>query len=115
MTTDTETLLALAERCEQATGPDYELDYLVGKIAGFDFQEELGGRIRLSGPHYTASIDAAMSLVPEGFSLCILAGEGSLATASLCRDDTIVVDSEAAAPALALTAACLRALAGRVE
>ena len=67
-------LLALADRVEALEGPSDALDYQVGKAVGFDYQEELGGAMRLSGPRYTASLDAAMTL----------ACDDSMATESLC-------------------------------
>ncbi len=73
-------------RCEKlaaATGPDREIDQELAKIAGWVEIEvapgirscrEPDGRKRPHGlvawaPHYTASIDAAMTLVPEGWRL----------------------------------------------
>jgi hypothetical protein len=56
--TDPATLLALAERCEQAAGPDYELDLAIWTslviLSGF----------RPSRTDYTASLDAAVTLYP---------------------------------------------------
>lgn len=59
----------LIERLEKATGPDRELDLAIGEAVG---------EANHSGPahhrpfrewakHYTASIDAALTLVPEGW------------------------------------------------
>jgi hypothetical protein len=92
-----ETLLGLADRCEQATGPDRELDALIWctlngkKYAGHNeaYSAYRSGnpetqvefteppkRTRLvtgsqtTGGHakpVTASLDSAMALVPEGF------------------------------------------------
>ena len=62
---DVKTLLAttdphaeLAQRCERATGPDRELDVLIGELI-----ETWPSKL------WTASLDAAMTLVPEGFIL----------------------------------------------
>lgn len=66
MTTNTDAsheLLALAERCEKATGPDRALDYDIAHIVT---------RAHMAtglAPAYTGSIDAAMTLVPEGWLL----------------------------------------------
>lgn len=49
----------LAARCESATGPDRELDAAILQSA---YVLRRGQRGDL-GPHYTASIDAAMTLV----------------------------------------------------
>jgi hypothetical protein len=53
-----EKLLDLASRCEKATGPDDKLDWDIAIVSnGFDPEYPLP---------YTASLDAAMTLVPEG-------------------------------------------------
>jgi hypothetical protein len=63
----------LIEKLEAATGPDRELDCWVQCIKdGADF--EIFRRVvpdfhQWACPYYTSSIDAAMSLVPEGFSV----------------------------------------------
>jgi hypothetical protein len=121
---DTE-LERLARRCEEASGRDRDLDDAIIDAFGWrnDFCVPIPpGYIGL--PAYTASLDAAMSLVPEGME-CMplsfkvehfylgnsiwqsrasvwdgLGGVSSLDTASV-----------AATPALALTAASLRARA----
>lgn len=56
------TLEALAVRCEQATGPVVVLDDAIAKLI-----HELDGRMWSGLRPYTASLDAAMSLVPEGW------------------------------------------------
>lgn len=78
-----EELLKLAERCEQATGPDRELDALIFAALNptrlpaknipntFVDGERFVGTVYItkhtrSVPRYTASLDAAMTLVPEG-------------------------------------------------
>ena len=97
-----DTLAALIERVEQATGPDLELDaaivaslklYIIALMSGV--------------PHYTASIDAAVSLVPEGWVWVV----GNMGNAHVYEERTAgkSVTAEAATPALALTAAALRA------
>lgn len=80
-----ETLLALAERCEQAAGPDREIDFAIFRAlhpeyAGPEWQE-FGGGLRhrndssdmrclpppsLTPARWTASLDAALTLVPAG-------------------------------------------------
>src|SRR5688500_8077881 len=59
MTSDVETdeLLELAECCERATGPDSELD------AAIHHAVPMGVFVS----DFTASLDAAMTLVPEGW------------------------------------------------
>jgi len=65
-------LIALAERCEQATGPDADLDEDIFKAV--DPEGHRGAALRryhsghrepINQPAYTASLDAAMTLVPE--------------------------------------------------
>jgi hypothetical protein len=57
------TLLELVERCEKATGPDAALTQAIA-----DYAESIG--LLAVGdliPDYTASLDAAMTLVPKGW------------------------------------------------
>lgn len=74
-------------------------------------------------PHLTSSLDAALSLVPEGWAPSLIAWSVECLVkptervrASLFRHDTDkwpnggYVSSDGATPALALTAACLKAL-----
>jgi hypothetical protein len=71
-------LADLAVRCEQATGPDLALDLVIaanchpdGKtMVGWDYEEWTRHIAKHPFdtwvPRYTASLDAAMTLVPEG-------------------------------------------------
>lgn len=70
-------LLELAERCEQAEGPDRELDalihcahdpgYRIVRWATIAFVSGNGGHA--TNPiNYSGSLDAAMTLVPEGWN-----------------------------------------------
>ena len=117
---------ALALRCEQATGPDRELDADIwllcvpgaarkhtsyfhkasGRECVIDETRDVTGRLIIV-PAYSASLDAALTLVPDGSpaSLIIFANKRSFAE---CEDDN---QREAATPALALCAAALRARA----
>jgi hypothetical protein len=112
-------LLQLAERVERASGPDRELDCSIAVGVG-----AVDARTKPSGlqgfgyvdrnqwacsnvPPYTASLDAAMSLVPEGRFWRIdrdSAGHWARVSGILCG---------AATPALALCAASLKALASQ--
>ena len=116
-----DTLLALAERCEEATGPDRELDRdiccAVQDCAGRPVPALLPGA-------FTASLDAAMTLVDLEVGAD---GNGHAAFPYLFRKSRDYgrtlrwgcwimqtpnrVMAEAATPALALCAAALRALA----
>jgi hypothetical protein len=100
----------LSCRVEAATGPDRELDALINDIAGR----------HPTMPAYTASLDAAITLVPEGWHWALrkmplgtyLSSQFIIAPNGSDRPyvpDTLV-QCEAATPALALTAAALRAI-----
>jgi hypothetical protein len=71
----------LIERLEKATGPDRELDGAIALSLGWTFQKMKGDSkpyyrkpgettyyMRSEVPAYTASIDAALTLVPEGWA-----------------------------------------------
>lgn len=107
-------LLALAERCEVAKGSDRELDQDIHEIVVIE--SALTGTIYPYSKKYTASIDAALTLVPEGGGF-LLAASATDAKADVCT--TMLGDPEAIwfpggrakTPALALCAAALRARA----
>lgn len=121
-------LLKLAEQAEQAEGPSRELDAETAKAAGWKFvgRESYGqwrginpaiGK-RRNVPRYTASLDAAMTLVPKGWR--IYSADFSIKgrfSWTLMADRPVYEEDDSApfqggvatAPALALTAACLRA------
>ena len=104
-------LTELADRVETLDGPCYDTDELIGITVGFDFQFELGGAISRPPPHYTASLDAAMTLVPEGFDW--LRKDFRTMTVVMPAADQKAwgrhIDATGATPALALCAAALRA------
>lgn len=121
-------LLALADRCEAATGPDRALDFLILKrLRGL---RDLGcGLYEMENWYYsldnsepsekhppfpspTASLDAALTLVPEGWDWCLSRGTGEPAVASMSPADRVSGPCvTCATPALALCAAALRARA----
>lgn len=99
-------LIKLAERVEAATGSSFLLEQEIADAVGHN------PRARL--PNYTASLDAAVTLVPEG--LCVrLFIHPDEAHADIYRAHSsrgLIAEAEqAATPALALTAAALRARA----
>jgi hypothetical protein len=125
----TTTLIEMAERCEGLTGPDRETDEAIERaLPPTDARIQLpslwneraakfhGSRIgEYDGDDYipaayTASLDAAMTLVPEGYDWAVFHTNGGLTIHAWCgsREDIF-----AATPALALTAACLRARASQ--
>ena len=125
--TDPTTLLALAERCEQAAGPDRELDARIEcAVQGITFRKLLGtcayrtsrGDIGLmNAKRYTAWIDAAVTLVPEGHEWLRKSPGGM--TVYRVPDDLKEwaqhIDGRGANPALALCAAALRARAAMAQ
>lgn len=130
------TLEELAARCEAAEGPDRELDCLIACELDRDgyskpYQNEAtedwfcvlpdSNGLTLDfkrAPRYTASIDAAMTLVTEGWETaiyCAPLGSGlqtnvQMETEAMRRRQAFFpIDGTAATPALALCAAALRA------
>lgn len=104
-------LLALATRCEAASGHDLKLDFAIGEA--LDIPQPLEG-----GPDFTASLDAALSLVPNGWTGSIAAPAGPFDCWAefhdrdeqhpLCKHG---ICQEGQTPALATCAAALRARA----
>ena len=140
MTTDPTraALLALAERCEQASGPDDVLDadiflvmqpdlaafpwervtYPNGKHPFFADCSDPDGLNVVLPPRYTASLDAALSLVPDGWKWTLHSADTAGPPCAYCVPNMgrlpwpmWVNDVSAATPALALCAATLRARA----
>jgi hypothetical protein len=129
------TLLELAERCEQATGPDRELDLAIGLNAlGWEWVEnyfdsnpilDIGAPNHIGWresnplpdcvPSPTASLDAALVVVPDCHIWTLFQHEEY--AVALVTNRTLprrVIDADewrcvAATPALALCAAALRA------
>lgn len=125
-------LLALAERVEAATGADRELDAAIYQALNphmrpipncetwrfFDPAKTnhmtaakyfLGGNATGVAKSYTSSFDAAMSLVPSGCEWSVNWCGNSVANVNRIDVDYPVHCGHAATPALALTAAALRA------
>lgn len=122
--TDRDTLLALAERVERLDGPDRVVACLIAKAIGWRPEEGAVGSTTSAPwawcPDFTASIDAAMTLLPveslwrvghdaddpSGFAAqCSYdAGEGKLG----------FVTGSGEAAALALLSSALRARAAEV-
>ncbi len=119
--TDPATLLALADRCEQAAGPDRELDAEIALAIGYTHERRGTERARWwrtpSGqqlayvgyknhpPFFTGSLDAAVTLVPEGCGWMVMKNVAKVGR----------WPKRAATSALALCAAALRARAAAYE
>lgn len=135
----TSNLLELAERAERAEEPDRELDALIEvqrrRLAAYaaglndsnraQWQASANGGVHdphtvYTAPYFTASIDAALSLVPEGAGVrldryWIAEREGPVWMASICSGGVpenprqVFEVWDCVTPALALVAAALRA------
>ena len=119
---DPSAIEALAARVEQASGPDREIDAAIHMAAtvGKDWTRNDPAAARVWALHYTASLDAAMSLVPAGFHWQVGIGvEGSDEYVdrayAWCSDEPTGELCCAATPALALVSASLRALASSIR
>lgn len=102
----THDLEALAARVEAAVHPSYVLDQDIADAVGYP------PRARL--PSYTASIDAAVTLVPSGYDWCVFA-DGFAGVGPRVADEVPDASKCGATPALALCAAALRARATTTE
>lgn len=107
MTADRAALLALAARIEAAAEGSEELDLAVHAVA---FGQIIGDRQTYTP--WTRDLNAALALVPKGWSvhLHIIPWKQYL-SADLGNGEDKVCRVQAATPALALTAAALRARA----
>ena len=112
--TDRATLEALLARVLEGTGPDRELDEEIDL-----YFLEAGLRaprfaILFDAPRHTASLDAALTLVPEGWSWHAALRTYLTpfrATGSVWQEgqQSALFNADAATPARALIAACLKA------
>lgn len=135
-------LIALAKRVEKLDGPDREVDALIHRALNPDLQIMTHGGgygqkatepkyTRLAelemkdcpdaaslirAPYYTKSMDAAMTLLPRDIRSWSMVVSDNLCTVALWHDgEGVAPHSCAVKPALALTAAALRALAEQVS
>ena len=96
--TDADTLIKLAAKCEAATGPDTGLNFEIWEAVG-------GTPFHLD---YTESIDAALTLVPEGCAWHVGCEIDFTPTARVWGHD-VHADEFGATPVIALCIAALRA------
>lgn len=110
-----EELMALAARVEALSGPDREVEIAIWRLCDPIGQKNPTAYPLPWGGLYCSSLDAALSLVPEGweFTVGLDAGEGwaCVMPAGGIYPAELEKDGYATTPALALTAAALRALA----
>lgn len=103
----------LIARLEAATGPDRELDRAIAKALGVMPLYEMRGQIGGSWPDCTASIDAALTLVPEGWLWQVeWIGHQTRKRVGNCilwQPHEPALSGQAATPALAICIAALRA------
>ena len=102
--TDPATLLALAERCEQAAEPNRELDAAIARFLVLTGAEDIA-RSRYGWSYFTANLDAAVTLVPEGLGWMIMGNAAKVGR----------LPSRGATAPLALCAAALRARAAAYD
>lgn len=113
--TRAEQLLALAERVERATGADRELDGDIFCALGLAQLIE-GAFDAYRAPAYTASLDAALTLVPEGWSIQMLLSEnGKYPCVKLGRShpENMCVAQEGHILPATVASAALRAIAAQ--
>ena len=100
MAGERERLLALAERCETASGPDRDLEIAIWRLV--ERPDAAESKVPLPWlANYTASLDAALTLVPEECGWMVMG----------CAAKVGRQPSRGATPALALASAALRARA----
>ncbi len=114
--TDPTRLLALAEECEKATGPDPELVKQIAIALGWRRsglshwqppEADPAGVWRVGLPDWLGSLDAALSLVRPGRWWMVERRPGHTCYANISDDG----EGTAPTPPLALCAAALRVLA----
>ncbi|MES2902864.1 MAG: hypothetical protein V4696_01640 [Pseudomonadota bacterium] len=96
-------LLILAEQCEDAAGPSFALET--------DIALAVGAKPHLKPLPFTASLDAAMTLIEQGASWSLWWSEEASRPASVAirKGNGPLSNGIGTSPALALCAAALRA------
>jgi hypothetical protein len=119
---DREKLIELAERGAELAGPDRTVDAEIyvavhGLVKTGALRSD--GSVRTAVPRYTASLDAAITLVPEGCQWSFDSHYGIARVFTYFSGDQgpdcLEHEAEAVTPALALTATALRARAAEQE
>lgn len=128
MTSDKRTIADLIERLEKAEGPDRELDLEIARLQDavvMRRNDDDTGNEEFTHWHYTAKIDDALSLVPEGWFVHMSrfsTGHAPRCDAHVFREPDISLPVEfggfdhfeADAPTLAL-AFCIAAIKARAS
>lgn len=104
----------LIERLEKASGPDRELDRDIARASGW-FERDGIWYQPIDGfdypnayvPKYSASLDASLALVPEGWEWALYFEGGKYRAEA--GDPLLAIGAEADSPALALCIAFLQA------
>ena len=103
----------LIARLEAATGPDRELDRAIAKALGVMPLYQMRGQIGSSWPDFTDSIDAALTLVPEGWRWHSYywprKDEPKIMSLVTSEPHVGIAHGKAATPALAICIAALKA------
>ncbi len=104
----------LIARLEKATGPDRQLD---NAIEAFIDHRDQPSQMTCYPPYYTSSLDAALTLVPEGLRVSLVQIAGGGARAGIQKKGAMIHLSEAvgATLALALSIAALKARTAQSE
>ncbi len=118
---DHTTLIALAERCEQAAGPDRELDNAILSALGYSWRgmaywHNDDNHVLKGSTFFTKILDAAVTLVPDGWGWAVSTTGAGLPCAyghppGNGLEVSWIDDTPAATPALAMCAFALRARA----
>lgn len=116
----------LIERLEKATGPNFALECDIARAVGW-YEDRVtdeitgpenvwvkpGGRYAAIPPRYTSSLDAALTLVPEGMSVDLQTRNNYCAVAQWDYEQDIGIPRGTAwrtsTPAIALCIAALKA------
>ena len=114
--------MKLSERVEQATGDDYSLRMEIAAALGWTkkpvgsviawYAPEEPGIMKAGPPKWLTSLDAAMTLVPEGWGVMLHVSENGLhSNVCLARSHptNLAAYGDTATPAIALCAAALKA------
>jgi hypothetical protein len=115
-------LLKLSERCETSNGPDRKLDADIAMACGLapvgaEHEGNCPGWLR--SPHvafgvvrsaeFTASVDAAMALIPDDHDFSLLRGSGEPSVCKVEHKNCVDgIECSGETPALAVCAAALR-------